>query len=151
VGALSQPDPDYGATLRGGAWLVRDHLQPIAELGWARSGAGDLNMDGVRFGAGLAAGTSVANARLWLGAGVLPRAMWVRASDRSAPSTWSSSTELAAVGQVRLRRIMLGLRVGVDLTLPPIVSQGVQDRLRWGPARFVVGLEVGPAFWGRIR
>ena len=151
AGPPGRADVDYGATLRGGAWLVDDHVQPLAELGWIHTPAGGLHLDGFRLGAGAAFGGAVARRRVWLGAGAVPRAMLVRASNRAAVYQWTSSTELAVLGQLRLRRLVVGLRLGLELGFPPIRAQGERDTVRWGPARFVVGIEVGPAFLPRNR
>jgi hypothetical protein len=141
LGPISSPDPDGGISARGGLWLVRDHVQPIVSLGWSRSMDGDLVLHAVRAGAGAAFGAGLE--RLWVGAGVVPHATWTRAADRAAVTGWRSSTEIAALLQVRGRWGLLGVRAGVDLTLPPVRAVGSETDLRWGPARFLLGLEFG--------
>jgi hypothetical protein len=151
VGPLSAPDPDFGANVRGGTWLVREIVQPLVDVGWSRSVDGSLVLDGVRFGAGAAFGSPLARRRLWAGASVLPRAAWTRAADRRAVSKWRSSTELAGLLQIRGRWWMIGVRVGADLTFPPVRARGHDrdDTVRWGPVRFVSGLDLAFVFpWG---
>jgi hypothetical protein len=134
---------DGGLAARGGAWLANEHVQPIAALSWSRSRRGELVLDGLRMGAGVAFGSALLERRLWLGAGVVPHAMWTRAADRRAVASWRSSTELAGLLQVRGRWWLLAARTGLDLTLPPVRARGVDATLRWGAARFVFGIEFG--------
>lgn len=146
LGPPSAIDPDLGATLDGGLWLVRDHLQPVLQAGWSRSMAGDLHVDGVRFGAGVLFGGSVVDRRLWLGAGAIGRAFWARAEDRRTDERWVSSTELVASLQLRTRcGFLLGFRTGADLTLPSLSIAGQLDTLRYGPVRWIAGVNLG--FW----
>lgn len=151
LGPPSGPDPDYGLAARGGVWLVREHVQPIVAFSWSRSADRDLVLDGLRFGAGAAFGTPLAGRRVWVGAGVIPHAAWTRADDLVAVAKWRSSTELAALLQVRGSWWVLGARTGLDLTLPPVRASGQDTALRWGPARFMIGLEFGlvlpPRVW----
>lgn len=144
LGPPSAVDPDLGATLDGGLWLVRDHLQPVLQAGWSRSMAGDLHVDGVRFGAGVLFGGAILDGRLWLGAGAIGRAFWAKAEDRRTDERWVSSTELVASLQLRTRRrFLLGFRTGADLTLPSLSIAGQHDALRYGPVRWVAGVNLG--------
>lgn len=144
LGPLGEVDPDVGADLRGGLWVVRDHLQPVLEAGWSRSVAGDLHLDGVRFGGGLLAGAGLAGGRVWLGAGAIARALWARGEDRHVDTRWLSSTTPAVSFQYRGRRgLLLGARAGADVTLPPLRSRGQTDSIRWGILRFSAAITVG--------
>lgn len=146
LGPPSAPDPDLGVTLDGGLWLLRDHLQPVLQAGWSRSTAGDLNVDGVRFGAGVLVGGSLVDGRLWLGVGAIGRAFWARAEDRRTDQRWVSSTELVTAVQLRTRhRFLLGFRTGADLTLPPLAVTGQRETLKYGPLRWIAGISLG--FW----
>ncbi len=140
-----------GAGLRGGAWLLREHLQPLAEIDWMHAGRGRLTIDGVRFGAGLAGGTALATGRVWLGAGALARAVWAAARAEGRGAAWTSSTFVGPIAQVRIRRLVIGARVGVDLTLPPLRFEGNRDVLRWGLVRMAAGLSVGSVLPWRTR
>jgi hypothetical protein len=142
LGPTTALDPDYGLSARGGLWVAREHVQPIASFGWSRSAEGSLVLDAVRIGAGAAFGAPLAGRLLWLGAGAIPHAAWTRAVDRRRVARWRSSTELSALLQVRGRWGLIGLRSGLDLTLPPVRAVGSQNALRWGVARFVIGLEI---------
>lgn len=129
----------------GGAWLVRDILQPWAEVGWARSAADDLSVNAVRFGGGLAVGHPLARGRLWLGAAAIARAMWATARDVRRGSAWASTTFVGEVLQLRLQRVPLlfVFRAGADLTGPPLRFVGRDAEIRWRPARFSASLGVG--------
>jgi hypothetical protein len=148
VGLARAVDVDAGVDLRGGAYLVREHVVPLASIGWSRSSAGPLTFDAIRFGIGAAFGAPLARGRLWLGAGVLPQAMWARAAERRVAAAWWSSTEVSAQLHVRLRWFLILLRTGVDLTFPPAVARGTDERIRWGPVRFAAGLGIGAVFGG---
>jgi hypothetical protein len=148
AGLSRQVDPDAGIDLRGGAYLVREHVVPMLSVGWSRSSAGPLVFDAVRFGAGAAFGAPLSRGRLWLGAGVLPQAMWAQARERVEAAAWWSSTEVSLQLHVRLRGFLLLLRTGVDLTFPPAVARGSDGRIRWGPVRFAAGVGIGAAFGG---
>ena len=143
VGPPRDPDVSFGAALRGEAFLLRDHLVPVATVGWMGSRADGLGVDAVRFGAGLYGGGALARGIVWLGAGVVPRVARVTASERSTPSTWTSSTELAARLWVRVWWLAIGVRTGAELTLRPVRALGNEADVRWGPARFFVGLDLG--------
>ncbi len=141
---LGQPlDPDFGATLRGGALWGRRLVQPLASVAWSRSSEGGLVLDGIRFGAGLALGHDLPRTPLWLGGAVVPHAILALARHTSSDRGWSSATELAALLQVRAKWFYGGLRVGAEITEPPLRAQGTGASLRWGHVRFLVGLELG--------
>lgn len=137
---------EAGVDLMGGAWLVRDHLQPIGSLGVAGATQGGVSLLHARVGAGLAAGAPLRDRRIWLGGQVLVHALQVRAYDATTAATWLSSTELGGLMQYRGQRLMFGLHTGVDLTLPPLTVQGTHARVRRGPARWTLGVVLGVAF-----
>src|SRR5262245_41748813 len=66
-GPPSRVDPDFGGDLLGGAWILREHLMPIARIGWSRGGYDRLTVDALRFGGGLLAGAALLDERLWIG------------------------------------------------------------------------------------
>src|SRR4051812_31152579 len=63
-GLTSPLDPDFGAELIGGAWLLGEHLQPLAKLGWSRGFGDGLSIDALRIGMGLAGGAALAREHL---------------------------------------------------------------------------------------
>jgi hypothetical protein len=147
LGPPAAIDPDVGASLTGGCWLVGEHIQPVVRGGWSASTDGDLRLDGIRIGAGLLAGSALVRGHAWLGAGAVGHAFWAQAEDQRADRRWVSSTELAAAFQVRGRRgLLVGLRTGVDLTLPPLRARGESTAIRWGVVRFFAELWVGLHF-----
>lgn len=137
---------EAGADVVGGAWLAREHVQPIASVGLTGAAQSGISLLHTRVGAGLAVGAALPDPRIWLGGHVLAHALWVRARDATTASTWLSSTQIGALLQYRGRRLVLGLHTGVDLTRPTVSVQGDRGRLRRGPARFVAGLVIGVAF-----
>lgn len=138
---------DGGGALEAGAWLLRDHLQPLVSLGASAARQAGIDLLHLRFGAGLAVGAPLPR-NLWLGGHLLVHALWLRASDDRTGAAWSSSSDLGALLQYRGRRLYLGLRTGVDLTLPPLHVTGQRAEVRRGPARWFVGLGIGLLFGG---
>jgi hypothetical protein len=100
-------------------------------------------LDGVRFGAGVAVGHDLPGTPLWLGGAVVPHAIVAFARHTARDRGWSSGTELAALLQVRARWFFGALRVGAEVTEPPLRARGTNARLRWGHVRLLVGLELG--------
>lgn len=139
---------EAGADLQGGAWLAREHVQPLLSVGFTATAQAGISLLHTRFGGGLAVGAPLRDRRIWLGGHVLTHALWVRAHEGSTANTWHGATEIGGLLQYRGRRLFLGLRSGVDLTLPPLSVQGTHARIRRGPARFFVGLVIGVAFDG---
>lgn len=137
------PDPDGGVTLRGGVLWGRRIVQPIGSFATAHARRDTLRVDGVRFGAGVAIGSPIPGSPVWLGGAVLPQAAWTVARGRGRAGGWSSVTELAALAQLRVRPLLVGLRVGVELAAPPLKLEDRGAALRFGAARLVIGLEVG--------
>src|SRR5690606_12017257 len=70
-------DPALGLGLGGGMWLLDDHLQPRARVGWSHSWAGPLEVHQIHVGLGIAGGLPVG--RFWFGALVLPAFKWTYA------------------------------------------------------------------------
>lgn len=136
---------DGGVDLEGGVWLLRDHLQPLVGLGLSGAQQTGVSLLHLRLGAGLAVGAPLPRG-LWLGAHALVHALWLRASDARDATVWSSTSDLGALLQYRGPRLYLGLRTGVDLTLPPLNVVGQRAEVRRGPARWFVGLSVGVRF-----
>jgi hypothetical protein len=135
-----------GLDVQGGAWLLREHLQPLASLGWSASASAGLSLHTLRLGLGLAAGAPLPRSRMWLGAHALAHGAWTTANDRRNASTWASSSELGALMQIRWPRWQVGVRTGVDLALPPLKVKGDHARLQRGPAQFVLAVQIGLIF-----
>jgi hypothetical protein len=135
-------DVDGGATVRGGLWWGRRILQPMAQLASVHARRGGLRVDGVRVGVGLGAGAPWR--QWWFGGAVLGQLTWTRARDRGADGRVGSSTEITGVAQWRARSgLFVAGRVGLDVTAPPLRARGDAERLRFGPVRAVLGVEVG--------
>ena len=137
---------EAGLDVQGGAWLLREHLQPLASLGWSVAARDGLSLNTVRLGLGLAAGAPLRGGRLWLGGHALAHGSWTLAHDARNASSWASSSELGALLQLRWPRWLLGLRSGVDLALPVLRARGTDTRLQRGPAQFVLGLQFALVF-----
>lgn len=141
LGVGSPADPDGGATLRGGALWGRRHVQPIAQVASVHARAGDLRIDGVRTGVGIAFGTPIR--AWWIGGAAIPQLSWLRARDRRTDDDVGLVTEITGLAQWRARRFIAGLRLGVDVTTPPVRARGRSEHLRLGIVRFVAAVEVG--------
>lgn len=137
---------EAGADLIGGVWLAREHVQPLLSAGFTATAQSGISLLHTRIGGGLAVGAPLRDRRIWLGGHVLAHALWVRAHEGSTANTWHNATEIGGLLQYRGRRFFLGLRGGVDLTLPPLSVQGSRARIRRGPVRFVAGLVLGVVF-----
>ena len=74
-------DADFGLGIAGGAWLVREHLQPRAAVRWSHSWSGDLRMHQVSGRLGVAAGAPVG--AFWMGVLAMPAIEWTHASQVS--------------------------------------------------------------------
>jgi len=144
--ALGRALLEGGLDVQGGAWLLREHLQPLASLGWSASASAGLSLHTLRLGLGLAAGAPLPRSRMWLGAHALAHGAWTTANDRRNASTWASSSELGALMQIRWPRWQVGVRTGVDLALPPLKVKGDHARLQRGPAQFVLAVQIGLIF-----
>ncbi|MFZ6184655.1 hypothetical protein [Nannocystis pusilla] len=138
---------DAGVDLMGGLWLVREHVQPILSLGFSGGAHRGISVLHGRFGAGAAFGAPLGpRDRLWLGAHVLGHAMYIHAAEKATDATWLSSTEIGGLLQYRGRRLFLGLRTGVDLTLPTVSIRGTRGVVRREVPRWCFGLMVGVVF-----
>ncbi len=135
-----------GLDLQGGAWLLRQHLQPLASLGWSATGRDGLGLHTLRFGLGLAVGAPLLGGRLWLGGHALAHAAWTRVHDSRSAHVWSSSDDLGALVQYRSGRFVAGVRTGVELSLPQLRARGNLARLDRGPLLWFLGLSFGVVF-----
>ncbi|MCA9711422.1 MAG: hypothetical protein KDK70_36630 [Myxococcales bacterium] len=137
-------DPDVGVSLAGGAWLLRDHLQPVAELSWSGWSRDTLRLDALRMGAGVLGGlTGGPEGRLWGGGGALVRAQWARAAAAAVATGWWASPALVGALQYRGRIVVAGAWVGVDLQLPPLRAHDEHSQIRWSIVRPMATLHVG--------
>lgn len=141
--ARSPVDADVGASLVGGAWLVRDHVVPLGELAWARGRAGELVVDALRLGAGVLGGAGAARGRLWGGGGAIVRAQWARAHASATATGWWASPAVVGALQYRGRILVVGGFVGADLLLPPLQARGDAHTLRWSMVRPMATLHLG--------
>lgn len=142
--ALGPPrdlDPEIGVGLGGGLRLLGDHLQPRARFRWAHSWAGDLRVDGISGGLGLAAGAPVGP--VWLGGLVMPAFKWTRGADIKSGVVWSGGGELSVVAEYRYDRLIVGLRTGVETLFPPVKVSGPDGIIRWRSWRWLLVLEIG--------
>jgi hypothetical protein len=142
LGLGQEVEPSYGLEIAGGLSLVRDIIQPRIQLSWSRSVDEVLTTDGIRVGAGLAAGHALGTST-WLGATIVPHAMWVQARDRGSDSIWVFSGEAAALFRAHVGPAFLGLKAGVDIQRPAVRARGSTAAIRWKTVRFVSVLSVG--------
>lgn len=141
LGPPRQLDPDFGLGLGGGLWLLSDHLQPRARVGWSHSRAGPIELHQVNAGLGLAGGAPLG--RLWFGALLMPALKWTYARQISASSGWFGGGEISLLAQYRGQHAVLGLRTGVETTFPAVRVPGTHEVVRWGHLRWVCAFEVG--------
>ncbi len=134
-------DQDFGLGLAGGAYLVREHLQPRVAVRWSHSWSGDLRMHQVSGRIGLAAGAPVG--AWWLGVLAMPAIEWTHASQIRSASTWSAGGEASLLGQFRHRKLVVGLRAGVETSFPAPRALGTRDVIRWGHLRALLVVEIG--------
>jgi hypothetical protein len=134
---------DVGASVAGGTWLARDHVQPVAELAWARSTAGELKVDALRLGAGVLGGAAGPRGRLWGGGGAVVRAQWARARASATAAGWWASPAVMGAIQYRGRILVVGAWIGADLLLPPLRARGDSHVLRWSMVRPMATLHIG--------
>jgi hypothetical protein len=134
---------DAGASLVGGAWLVRDHLVPVAEIAWAHGTAGELTVDAIRAGAGVLGGAAVGRGRVWGGGGALMRAQWAQARASTTAAGWWANPAVMGAIQYRGRILMVGAWLGADLLFPALRARGDAHALRWSMIRPMVALHVG--------
>ncbi len=147
--------PAGGLDLTGGAWLVRDHVQPLANLAWSSTASEGLRLHSLRIGAGVAAGAPLKASRIgphgpsaliWLGGHVLVHTQWVQARDALVASAWTAATEVGGLLQVRWSRVVLAARTGVDLNFPPLTLRGAAAQLSRGPAAWLLAINFGFVF-----
>lgn len=135
---------DAGVSIAGGTWLLREHLQPVVEVAWARTRADDLVVDAVRAGGGVLGGAAALDGRLWWGGGAMLRAQWAQARSGGRARGWWLAPAVVGAIQGRVGPLTLGLWVGVDLLVPPLVAEGDTASIRWDGVRPLVGLHLGP-------
>lgn len=134
-------DADLGLGLTGGAWVVREHLQPRVSVRWSHSWAGDLRVHQFSGRLGLAAGAPLG--RFWLGVLAMPALEWTHAQQLRAASAWAVGGEASLLGQVRQGHLVVGLRAGVETTFPAPRAIGTNDVIRWGHLRALLVVEIG--------
>lgn len=134
-------DPSFGLGLGGGLWLLGDHLQPRARVGWSHSWVGSLDVHQVFAGLGLAGGAPVG--RFWFGALALPAVKWTYARQISSSSAWFGGGEVSVLAQYRRRHFVVGLRTGIETTFPAPRVPGTREVIRWGHVRWLAVLELG--------
>lgn len=138
--------PAGGLDIAGGAWLLRDHLQPLGNLAWSATASHGLRVHSLRIGGGLAAGAPLKAGKLWLGGHALVHAQWVAVRDVDYASTWTATSEVGALLQVRWSRVVLAARTGVDLHFPPLVLRGADAQISRGPAAWLLAINFGFVF-----
>ncbi len=143
TGPASRAGFAAGATLAGGVWLLRDHVLPLAEVGWRRSSAGELTIDGANIDAGVVVGGPLFGGRVWLGGGAVAGALGGFARDSRSASAWSAHITAPAMLLVRLGPVFAELHAGPELTLPPLSFRGNANTVRWGHLRASMGLRIG--------
>jgi hypothetical protein len=140
-------DPDFGLGLAGGAWLVKDHLQPRGSVRWSHSWAGELTVHQISGRLGLAAGAPIPGAeRFWLGALVMPAFKWTRAEQIRVATAWAGGGEASVLAQYRRDYLVVGLRTGIETTFPAPRASGSNATIRWGHLRWLLVLEIGLGF-----
>jgi hypothetical protein len=142
----SPVSPDFGVELMGGGWFADEHLQPIFRVGWSHGASNAVAVDALRLGAGLGAGATFWDGRIWLGGtlelyGVHAWARWSFAREQG------SSAALAASALFELRlahRFLLGVQAGPEIDVPTHrFDAGTNDEVVWGLGRFNAGLRLG--------
>lgn len=134
-------DADLGLGLAGGAFVVREHLQPRVAVRWSHSWAGDLRVHQFSGRIGLAAGAPLG--RVWLGVLAMPAFEWTHAQQIRAASAWAVGGEASLLGQVRHGPMVVGLRAGIETTFPAPRAIGTNDVIRWGHLRALLVIEIG--------
>lgn len=152
LGPPRAPDLDLGVGLGGGVWLLRDHLQPRLRVAWSHGWSGALRVNQLDVGLGLAAGASVGGSRrpnlLWIGGLVMPTFSWNHIEQVRSATIWSGGGELGVLAQLRLPRLVVGVRTGVETTFPAIRALGSPDVIRLGHLRWLLAIELGLGFLG---
>lgn len=138
--------PAGGLDIAGGAWLLRDHLQPLANLAWSATARDGLRVHSLRIGGGLAAGAPLRAGKLWFGGHALLHAQWSAIRDVDYASTWTATTELGGLLQVRWSRVVLAARTGVDLHFPPLTLRGADAQISRGPVAWLLAINFGFVF-----
>lgn len=149
VGRPAAVDFDVGADLLGGVELLRGHLQPLFLVGVTGASRAELEVTYVHLGAGLAGGTGLLKERLWVGGGVIPRAMWLRLQEGSRRAqVWNGAASVLALGHYRRPlkgrlELQVSLRVGLDVTQPQLLLTGSSAQLARGDVRALMAGSLG--------
>ncbi len=149
VGRPARADFDVGADLFGGVELLRGHLQPLIVGGVTGASRAELQVTYMHLGAGLAGGTSLLGERLWVGGGVVPRAIWLRLQEgERRQQAWNAAGSVLAIGHYRMPlkgrlELQVSLRIGADLTLPELLLTGSSARLARGNVRTLMAGSLG--------
>src|SRR5690606_14987251 len=123
----------------------------LALVGWTQTREREVSIHYLHLGAGVAGGALVAAERLWIGAGVLPRAMGIRAREGATEARlWNGAGDVFALGQFRapLKKgsrvhLLASMRLGVEITLPSILYRGTTTTIRRGDVRGLLAASVG--------
>lgn len=132
-----------GVSVSGGTWLLREHIMPMLELGWRRSVAGSLTVDGLNIDGGVAFGAPIAGGHVWVGGGIIGGALGGFARDSQAASAWSAHLAVPAIVQARIGPVFAQFHAGAEMTLPPLHFSGDNSSLRWGHLRATFGIRLG--------
>lgn len=138
-----------GVTLAGGIGLARDHVQPMLTIGWRRSSADVLVVDGANIDGAVLVGLPLLRGQLWFGGGLGIGALGGYARDSVRASGWSAHLTVPIAVQLRLQRLFAEAYTGAEVGLPPLRFVGDATTLRWGQLRAMFGLRVGLRFGGR--
>jgi len=149
VGRPARSDSDVGADLFAGMELLRGHLQPLFVVGVTGASRAELEVVYVHLGAGLAGGRGLLKERLWVGGGVIPRAMWLRLQEgERRAQIWNGAASVLGIGHYRMQlkgrlELQVSLRVGVDVALPDLVLTGSSAQLTRGDVRALMAGSLG--------
>jgi hypothetical protein len=139
--AIGPQYSDFGVYAMGGVWLLNEHLQPFARVGWSQGGGDGTSIDAFRFGAGLGVGASLVHDHLWLGgtAAIEGASVW---SQSGGDARFVGMLSLSALVQVRVfQRFLIGVEAGPDFI--PSLLRSRAGVLEWDAARFNAGLRLG--------
>lgn len=148
--SLGRPaDAAGGASLRGGLWWGRRHLQPLVAIKTLHARPGPTRIDGALVGAGLAAGAP--KGRWWFGGSAIASYAFTHAVQRNDDGASSFVSELTALVQLRTHGLVVGLRAGIETRTPGTRLVGADTDYRLGNLRFVGGVEIGATIGARNR
>ncbi len=149
LGSPQRVSPSGGIGARAGMWLY-DYYQPLFELEWMGSQQ-NSSLHALTLGAGLAVGTWLPRARRWwVGGGAVPHLEVVVANGATRRTEAVLGADLVAIGQLRHRNFLFGLRTGIALNAPTVAVAGDGSVIVWNTARWMLGLTVAWV-WGDQR